>query len=234
MTEQYHFLDIRVAEPPEPTEESIVRREIAEQLKALNERLIRLDAPVRELADLREQLAGINEKLGHREQRSYPDILQRLFAGTGSRQDVLDLLDFEILTGRATALGLPLELWLEGDEVRGRGHFGPAFQGPPGRVHGGVISLALDMVMAKCQDFFTSKGFTGTLNIRYLDATPLQADIDFRARVARVEGRKLFAEARVFSGGIQTVEASGIWVSAHGDYAVRDEFRTMFSDQGAA
>lgn len=234
MAEQYHFHDIRVAEPPEPTAESRVRREIADQLKAMNERLIRLDAPREALQAVRDQLAALNGELGQWSQRSYPDILQRLFTGEGSRQDVLDLLDFEILTGRATAMGLPLELWLDDGVVRGWGNFGPAFQGPPGRVHGGVISLALDMVMAKTQDFFTSKGFTGTLNIRYQDATPLDRDIDFEARVSRVEGRKLFAEAKVFAGGRQTVQASGIWICAQGDYALREEFTDLFADQGVA
>lgn len=234
MGEQYHFFDIRVAEPPEATRESRIRRSVADQLKAMNERLIRLDAPEEELESLEAELARLNERLTRWEQRSYPDILRRLFDGSGSRQDVLDLLDFEILTGRATAVGLPLELWLDGDRVRGRGNFGSAFQGPPGRVHGGVISLALDMVMAKCQDFFTAKGFTGTLNIRYLAATPLESEIDFEARVTRVEGRKLFVEAKVFAGGEQTVEAGGVWICAAGDYVLRDEYTAMFDDQGAA
>ena len=196
----------------------------------MNERLIRLDAPMDELEAVRAQLAELNDRLGQWDKRSFPDMLQRLLTGRGSRQDVLDVLDFEILTGRATAVGLPLELWLDGDRVRGRGHFGTTFQGPPGRVHGGVISLALDMVMAKCQDFFSRKGFTGTLNVRYLDATPLKSDIDFEANVVRVEGRKLFVEARVFSGDTQTVSAEGIWICAEGDYRVRDEYASMLGN----
>lgn len=234
MSEQYHFQDIRVAEPPEPTDESRLRRDIAGELKRLNEQLIRLDAPVDELESVRARLAELNEQLETRDKRDYPQMLQRLLTGRGSRQDVLDVLDFEILTGRATAVHTPLELWLDGDRVRGRGWYGLTWQGPPGRVHGGVISLTLDMVMAKCQDFFTMKGFTGTLNVRYLDATPLELDIDFEARVTRVEGRKLFVEAKVFAGERQTVAADGIWICAQGDYVVRDEFAAMFSDEGIA
>lgn len=234
MSDNYHFLDIRVAEPPPATDESHLRRALAQEVAALNRRLIRLDAPETELEATREQLAALNARLDQWDKRNYMDIVQRLFAGRGSRQDVLDLLDFEILTGRATAISPPVELWLDGDTVRGRACFGEEFQGPPGRVHGGVISLALDMVMAKCQDFFTSKGFTGTLNIRYLDATPLEHDIDFEASVDRVEGRKLFAKAKVFADGKQCVEASGIWITAQGDYVVREEYQSMFGDQGAA
>jgi acyl-coenzyme A thioesterase PaaI-like protein len=235
MTETYHFLDIQVAEPPQATEDSAVRRELAGELRRMNEQLIRLDAPVDELRAARDQLARLNERLENWEKRSYSDILKRLFQGEGSRQDVLDLLDFEILTGRATAIAPPLELWLDGDLVRGRARFGLEYQGPPGRVHGGVISLALDMVMAKCQDFFQGVGFTGTLNIRYLAATPLQSEIEFQARVARVEGRKLFVEAKVFAGDEQTVEAQGIWICAQGNYQPKAGFEHFLADdEGAA
>lgn len=234
MSEQYHFQELRVAEPPEPTPESRLRRAIADELKYLNEQLIRLDAPMDELESVRARLAELNEELESRDKRDYPQMLQRLLTGRGSRQDVLDVLDFEILTGQGTAVHTPLELWLDGDTVRGRGSYGLTYQGPPGRVHGGVISLTLDMVMAKCQDFFTAKGFTGTLNVRYLDATPLESDIDFEACVTRVEGRKLFVEAKVFAGERQTVAADGIWICAQGDYVVRDEYAAMFADKGIA
>ena len=129
--------------------------------------------------------------------------------------DLLDLLDYEVFTGRATPVSPPMTLWIEDGVVRGRANLGLTFQGPPGRVHGGIIAAMLDVLMAKTQDITRTIGVTGTLNIRYIRATPLHADIEMEARVVRTEGRKLFNEGRFFVNGEQTVHAEGIWIATH-------------------
>jgi len=118
--------------------------------------------------------------------------------------------------------------------VRARATFGRAFMGPPGKVHGGVLSLALDMLLAKTQDFVTSLGMTGTLNVRYMAPTPLHREVNFEARLVRLQGRKLFNEARVFVDGVQTVAASGIWISSQGDYRLRPEYAHLANDSDVA
>jgi acyl-coenzyme A thioesterase PaaI-like protein len=80
------------------------------------------------------------------------------------------------------------------------------------------------MLMAKCQDFVTGLGMTGTLNIRYMAPTPLNTEIRFESRVTKVEGRKLLTEARVFAGDTQTVSATGVWISSQGNYQLRDAY----------
>jgi acyl-coenzyme A thioesterase PaaI-like protein len=109
-----------------------------------------------------------------------------------------------------------MQLWIDGDCVRGRARLDATFQGPPGRVHGGIIAAMLDVLMAKTQDLSRTMGVTGTLNIRYLKGTPLNTDIDMEARILRTEGRKLFCEGRFFVNGEQTVHAEGIWISMQG------------------
>ena len=222
--EMYNYFDMLIAESPEPTAVSERRRELASELKAISEQLIRLDADEAALAEYTEQARALRERLEGHGHRSMRDILGRLIVGKGSRQDALDMADFEILTGQATPLSPPLELWLDGDTVRGRATFGRLFMGPPGKVHGGVLSLALDMLMAKCQDFVTGLGMTGTLNIRYMAPTPLNTEIRFESRVTKVEGRKLLTEARVFAGDTQTVSATGVWISSQGNYQLRDAY----------
>ncbi|MDF1820286.1 MAG: PaaI family thioesterase [Alcanivoracaceae bacterium] len=218
MTETYSFNDILVGQMPAPTEESVVRREIANEIRQLTERLIRVDADTETLAQVAAGLRQVSSALDGHGKRELGDILQRLVAGQASRQDLLDMLDFEILTGRATPLSPPMELWLDGEVVRGKARFGLPWQGPPGRVHGGVIGLVMDILLAKTQDFFQGWGMTGTLNIRYQSATPLDTDIELEARVVEVSGRKLFNEGRIIVGGRDVVVASGIWICAGGDY----------------
>jgi acyl-CoA thioesterase FadM len=54
---------------------------------------------------------------------------------------------------------------------------------------------------------------TGTLTIRYRKPTPLDTELRFEAAVQRVEGRKIFAEGRLYAGDVLTAEAEGIFIS---------------------
>ena len=224
MSERYHFSQIRVGEMPQPTEETALRRDIASSMKSITEELVRMDASTDELASYAAELAALAERIRQHGKRDFPAMLARLFQGDASRQDLLDVLDFEILTGRSTPLSLPLELWLDGQTVRGKANYGLPWQGPPGRVHGGVLALTMDILLAKTQDFFPNLGMTGTLNLRYLAATPLNTDVTLESNVQRIEGRKLFCEGRVLVGDHVSVEATGIWISAGGDYQWKEEF----------
>ena len=43
--------------------------------------------------------------------------------------------------------------------------------------------------------------------------TPLDTDLRFEATVQRVEGRKIFAEGRLYNGDVLTAEAEGLFIS---------------------
>lgn len=224
MKQDYSIHDVRVAEPPEPTDEARVRRDIAGQLQRIIDRLVRMDAPAERLHYYAAQLAVLADDMQQWERRPLGPILQRLLQGSGSQQDLLDVFDHEIMTGLAHPMSPPLNLWLDGDRVRGRANLGLPWQGPPGRVHGGVISLMFDILLAKTQDMLMGFGMTGTLNTRYLAATPLKTDIEMEAWIERVEGRKLFNRGRFLVDGKPVVEAEGIWICASGDYQWKPGF----------
>ena len=211
--DNYGLGDFRIAEPPPPTDESLLRRRIGTALSRITDRMVRADVDTAELEAVAQALEAVAARTEGYGRRSQSEIYTRLFQRTATRQDVLDILDYEIFTGRATPISPPMELWLDGDVVRGRANLGLPFQGPPGRVHGGVIAAMLDVLMAKTQDLTRTMGVTGTLSIRYIRATPLKTDIAMEARVLRTEGRKLFCEGRFFVNGEQTVHAEGVWIA---------------------
>ena len=219
MDSQYGFFDTPVGEPPPPTPESQARRDIATALRKINERLVRLDTDEASLRDYAARFGALADELTALPRKPQEPIFRRLLAGQGSRQDVLDIMDHEIMTGQATALSPPLELWMDGDVVRGRATLGAPWQGPPGRVHGGVIALMMDILLAKTQDLVEGIGMTGTLNLRYQAGTPLKQQIDMEGRITRLDGRKLVAEGRFIVDGQTTVTAEGIWICANGSYA---------------
>ena len=89
---------------------------------------------------------------------------------------------------------------------------GPAYEGPPGWVHGGICALVLDHILGEvASEGLTQPKFTGTISLRYLRGThlgPLRAE----AFVERSEGVKTFARGVLRDGDGVTVEAEGVFI----------------------
>ena len=121
--------------------------------------------------------------------------------------------DLSPLVGLANPVAPPVTLWTDGDVVRGNVVFGTAYQGPPGNVHGGLVAALFDEVLGFAQWMTGNPGMTGTLKIRYRKPTPLHTELRFEATVERVEGRKIFTEARLYAGDTLTADAEGVFIS---------------------
>ena len=117
------------------------------------------------------------------------------------------------MIGLSNPLAPPIILEVEDKTVHGRVRFGTAYEGPPGHVHGGFVAAAFDEVLGFVQSTTGQPGMTGTLTIRYRRPTPLDTDLRFEATVQRVDGRKIFAEGRLYAGDVLTAEAEGIFIS---------------------
>lgn len=89
---------------------------------------------------------------------------------------------------------------------------GVGYEGPPGLVHGGVSALILDHVLGESVHTSGHWGMTGTLSMRYRRPTPLHRPLRAEGKIARIEGRKVFAEGSISDEGGVTVEASGIFI----------------------
>lgn len=90
-------------------------------------------------------------------------------------------------------------------------HCGPAFEGPPGLVHGGVVSLLLDQVLGHAVGAAGRPGMTGTLTIVYRRGTPL-GPLRIEAWIDREEGIKTWAKAHVLGPEGVTAEAEGVFI----------------------
>ena len=123
------------------------------------------------------------------------------------------MLDRSPIIGLGNPVAPPLTFEVEGDKVVGHGSFGLQYEGPPGCVHGGFVAAAFDEVLGMAQSLTGKPGMTGTLTVRYRKPTPLHQDLRFEARVARVEGRKIFASATLHHGEVFCAESEGIFIS---------------------
>jgi len=81
----------------------------------------------------------------------------------------------------------------DGDEAVGRATIGRCFEGPPERVHGGMVCAIFDEVMGSVfRATGVASAFTGELSVRFVAPAPLGTELEFRARLVDSDGRKRF------------------------------------------
>lgn len=89
-----------------------------------------------------------------------------------------------------------------------------AFEGAPGRAHGGMVAAIFDDVTGFVIGKLQEPAFTGELTVRYLAPVPVDERLEIRARLDGRERRKLFisAEMRAHEKVIATCRAIYITV----------------------
>jgi acyl-coenzyme A thioesterase PaaI-like protein len=185
------------------------RRRLAKAMREVIDRLVTSDAPEPELRMAADALERYAARLATHPRR----VLPAGFAETANAGDVGALFDYSPLIGLSNPMAPPIVLRVDGDVVRGTVTFGAAYEGPPGHLHGGILAASFDEVLGFAQSMTGQPGMTGRITIRYLEPTPLYVELQFEARVLRVEGRKIFTEGRVRAGAVVTAEAEGLFIS---------------------
>lgn len=188
---------------------------LANEMRRIIELLTLVEAPAAELAQAADAAHTFADRLGDllpKRTWSYEGFPESAVAGSPAA-----FFDRSPIIGRANPLAAPVELTVvgEGDDVHveGRARFGAAYEGPPGSVHGGFVAAAFDEVLGMAQTLSGKPGMTGTLKVVYRSPTPLYEDLRFRAKVDRVEGRKIFVSGTCHAGERLTAESEGIFIS---------------------
>ena len=157
----------------------------------------------------------VQEALGHlaaatelleREQRSVTSTLRH--ADTGR-----PLAWANPAVGLRNAIAPPMVIEHDGDgRCFSEFTLGPAYEGPPGWVHGGICALVLDHILGEvASEGLTQPKFTGTISLRYLRGTHL-GPVRAEAFVERSEEVKTFARGYLMDGDGVTVEAEGVFI----------------------
>lgn len=123
--------------------------------------------------------------------------------------------------GVANPIAPPVELRVEDGVVVATVTLSHVYEGPPGFVHGGVLSLILDQTLSLANLVAGSPGMTKSLHVDYRAPTPLDTPLEIRSEHDRVDGRDIHCLGTISAGGRVTVEAEGI-------------FRSPPRDKGAA
>jgi acyl-coenzyme A thioesterase PaaI-like protein len=195
-------------------------RELADELRRIIDHLVQTDAPLADLEEATTAAHAFADRLAALpRRRAYEGIAEASIADPREQA----FFDHSPIMGLANPVAPPLVVTDiragglgEGEErptVEATVRMAWSYEGPPASVHGGWVAALFDDVLGLAQGLTGNPGFTGTLTIKYRSPTPLDTDLDFRAWVDRVEGRKIFALGTCHAGDVLCAEAEGIFIS---------------------
>lgn len=129
--------------------------------------------------------------------------------------DGADIVHFDecFVSGPWNPMGIAIKVHREGDETVARVELGPAFEGAPGRSHGGIVAAIFDDVLGYLSAVHQEAAFTGELKVRYHAATPIGQPLEFRGRVVGREGRRILTAAEARADGEVVASAEAIFVA---------------------
>ena len=127
----------------------------------------------------------------------------------GQRQ----LFSDSVVAGAANPMGLGAQMWRDGDVACMRVTLGEAFEGAPGRAHGGVVAALLDEVMGLMNVIHGAMAFTAQLDITYHAPTPVGEPIVARAWLVRRDERKHFVEATLHADDLLVASAKALFIA---------------------
>ena len=208
----------------EPTPRRAALFRVADAIRVVLHRMVQTSAP----NDVIEAAAADVEAAADRFSDHTSKSIYEGFAESANAGAPFGFFDHSPMLGRANPLAPPIELWLDGDVIRGRATFGAGYEGPPGCVHGGYVAAAFDEVLGSTQSLSGSPGMTARLTVNYRKPTPLGVELIFEGRLEAVDGRKIYTRGELYAGDVLCAEAEGLFVSiAPGAFAAlkaqRDE-----------
>jgi acyl-coenzyme A thioesterase PaaI-like protein len=123
-----------------------------------------------------------------------------------------------VVSGAANPMGIASRLWREGEEAVCEVTLGPAFEGAPGRAHGGVVAALVDETMGLVMSISATPAFTGRLTVTYRAPVPLGERLEVRAKLAGRSGRKITVTATLRCGDLLLAEAEGLFIGVEPEH----------------
>jgi acyl-coenzyme A thioesterase PaaI-like protein len=187
-----------------------IRSQAAASLRALGHSFAAHDPDDDVLTRLSETATELTRQVDEAPIRDRLALMRRGFEQAGMG------LGFEdrAVGGGSNPTSVEMDVRYDGDEIIADVVLRRAFEGAPGRAHGGIVAAAFDDVTGFVIAQIQEPAFTGELTVRYLAPVPVDAPLEIRARLDGRERRKLFisGEARADGSVIATCRAIYITV----------------------
>ena len=133
--------------------------------------------------------------------------------------------------GRLNLHGYQIKTFWDGDESETRFTPRPFHIAVPGFVYGGLLASLIDchstasavaaMYRSQMREMDSLPPFrfvTGSLQVRFLKATPLGPELVVRGRVLEISGRKVTIESTVSVEGVSTVRGEVVAIEMPDDF----------------
>ena len=191
---------------------------LADEMRRIIARLAVVRPPAEELERAAEAAAAFADRLDALPERGQSWEVSEAGLQPG------DFVGFSPVSGKSNPMAPPVTLKVrrgaphEGIDtdhhIAGSVTFGPAYEGPPGHVHGGLIAAMFDELLGFAQ---LSPGFTAYLHINYRKPTPLGAELRLVAWIESVERRKRIVKGECYLGDEKVTDAEGLFIAPRDD-----------------
>ncbi len=198
-----------------PLRVSAARLRAATALRQLGHALVAHDAAQDDLAALAEWADDVRRRIEATPKRQRPIGAMKTaqFFGPPPAGEPLDHFPDCVVSGKANPLGIAITAVREGDEAVARVVLGPAFEGAPGRAHGGIVAAVFDDTLGYVLLMERTPAYTGRLTVTYRAPTPVNEPLEFRARLVERRGRKLTIVGEARHGDTVVAEAEGLFIT---------------------
>jgi acyl-coenzyme A thioesterase PaaI-like protein len=113
--------------------------------------------------------------------------------------------------GNPTSVDLVVDF--DSDEIEAEVVLHRAFEGAPGRAHGGIVTAVFDDVTGFVIGRLGEPAFTGELTVRFLAPVPVEEPLTIRTRLEGRERRKLFITGEATAGGVVVATCKAIYIT---------------------
>lgn len=195
--------------------------EAADALRRLNRAVAGFHGDGDDLADVVRLADALSTRLeAGRPRDKLADMADLVPADRGELGPVLaigDRLEFDPFSlggGRLHPASIGFEMHRSGEAaVTARVVVDPMFQGPPGRVHGGVVALIVDEVMGGVNRVLGRRAYTARLTVNLRGAAPVGEPLEITAWCHEVVDRKVTLRAEGRSADGLFVDAEALFVA---------------------
>ncbi|MCB9564240.1 MAG: PaaI family thioesterase [Kofleriaceae bacterium] len=189
-------------------------RRLASSLRSLVESSVALTAPLAELEALAADADALRARAAaHAGQRPFPAYAAPVDG------DLATILPWGVISGPYNPIAAPVIMHIDDGKAYGTVTFGLPYEGPPGGVHGGVVAMVFDQILAFAAVAAGIPGHTRSLTTAYRRITPLHTELRFAAWVERTEDRKVFVRGDCHAGDTLVSEADAVFIRFRDDDA---------------
>jgi len=155
----------------------------------------------------------------HRQKRALPLYNVKKTDSPFTDKECNELQPYSPVAGSLNPIAPPLVFRIdraiensEGVRVHGEVTLGPIYEGPPGCVHGAVLSAIYDQLLATANVVAGTAGPTAWLKVNFTKPTPLNVPLKFVAWKAEQDGRKILMRGQCFAGDDLVTDCEALFI----------------------